>query len=196
MIFDKASLDTLRKAIKSRMSDKRYIHTIGVEKMALALGQILIPEKLGELSCAALLHDVAKELPYEEHIALLKNSQVYYTEDDLLSKPALHSIAAVPLIERDFPEYATTDILSAVANHTLGAPDMSVFDEIIFISDYSEEGRTYPVCIDVRNLLLDGIREDKSTEENMSILHRASLRATVSTVESLTRRNETINKKT
>ena len=196
MNFDRETLDSLREAVRTRISEKRYIHTLGVEKMAIALGSVLLPERLDELSAAAILHDVAKELTFDEHLALLKGSDVPYTQDDILSRPALHSIAAVPLIMSEFSEFATPDILSAVANHTLGAPGMSVFDEIIFISDYAEEGRTYPVCIEVHDFLLNKLDNNRSYEENVDALHLASLKATVSTVDSLTRRNEIINPKT
>ena len=196
MNFDKNTLDELRETIRTRISEKRYVHTLGVERMAVALGEILLPERIDELAVAALLHDVAKELTYEAHIELLKSSDVRYTKEDLLSKPALHSIAAVPLILREFPKFATHDILSAVANHTLGAPEMSIFDEIIFISDYAEEGRTYPICIEVHNFLMSEINKNHTYAENVLALHSASLKATVSTIDSLTRRNEIINPRT
>lgn len=196
MIFDNDSIVRLRSLVKARLSEKRFIHTLGVEKLAVQLAEVLLPEKVSELSVAALLHDVAKELSYEEHIALLKGSDVKYTEEDLSIKPALHSIAALPLISEFFKEYATPDVCSAVANHTLGAPDMSVFDEIIFISDYAEEGRTYRTCIEVRNYLLDNVRKENSVAENIRSLHIASLKSIESTVESLTKRNEKINSRT
>ncbi len=196
MIFDNESVEKLRSLIKGFLSEKRYAHTIGVEKMARRLGEMLIPDRVDELSVAALLHDVAKELSYEEHLSLLEGSDVSYTEDDLSVRPALHAIAAVPLIRRVFAEYATADVLSAVANHTLGAANMSVFDEIIFISDYAEEGRTYPACIEVRNFLIESISREKTLNENISALHKASLRATESTIESIALRNEKVNPRT
>lgn len=196
MIFDNDSIARLRALIKARLSQKRFIHTLGVEKLARHLGEVLLPDKVDELSVAALLHDVAKELSYDEHLELLKDSGIEYTSEDLQIKPALHSIAALPLIESEFKEYATHDVLSAVYNHTLGAPDMSVFDEIIFISDYAEEGRTYRTCIEVRNYLYDNIRKEKALCDNIRSLHIASLKSIASTVEALTRRNEMINTRT
>lgn len=196
MIFNNDSIILLRSLIKERLSEKRYQHTLGVENLARRLGAVLLPDKVDELSVAALLHDVAKEMSYEEHVSLVKNSGVRYSEEDLLIKPALHSLAAVPVIISDFKEFATKDILSAVTNHTLGAPNMSVFDEIIFISDYAEEGRTYPTCIEVRNYLLANIMGDRSSLDNVNALHIASLKSIESTIESLGRRKEMINTRT
>ena len=196
MIFDDNTISSLRYEVKQRLSEKRYKHTLGVEKMARALGEILIPEKIDELSVAALLHDIAKEMTYEDHLKLISESSISYSDDDLATRPALHSFAAAPVVQRDFPEYATKDILSAVTNHTLGAPNMSVFDEIIFISDYAEEGRTYYSCIEVNRNLFDNLRSHKPYDENIRILHEASLKAVRSTISSLSVRKEKINTRT
>lgn len=196
MIFDDVVLSTLRTSVRERLSDKRYLHTLGVEEMAKFLGRILVPEKLGELCAAALLHDIAKELTFDDQMAILSSSDVIYTEEDVLAKAALHSIVAVPVIKRDFPEYTTVDIISAVANHTLGKDGMSTFDEIIFVSDYSEAGRTYPSCRKVREYLLKNISADKTPDENLKVLHAASLDAVNFTIESLVSRGEQIHSRT
>ena len=42
-------LDSLRKSISSRLSYKRFIHTVGVEDTALFLAEHCLPEKAYEL---------------------------------------------------------------------------------------------------------------------------------------------------
>ena len=196
MIFDENSIDKLRESVRSRISAKRYQHTLGVEEMARCLGSVLMPEKLSELRVAALLHDIAKEIDYNEQVDLVKSSDLLYTDEDLAAAPAVHSIAAVPVIIRDFPEYATDDVLSAVANHTLGNVGMSVFDEIIYISDYTEAGRTYPACKAVRAYLLDNISAKNSYTDNVKYLHKGILTSIESTVNSLEQRREWIHSRT
>ena len=196
MIFESCDIARLRLLVKDRISEKRYQHTLGVEKLAEYLGTVILPNKLDELAVAALLHDVAKEMSYDDHVQLLRDSNVSYTDEDLTVKPALHAIAAVPLIQRDFSEYATSDVCSAVKNHTVGEPGMSIFDEIIFISDYAEEGRSYRTCIEVREYLISNVKQENTFEENVRHLHEACLTSINSTVESLTNRKERINTKT
>ena len=196
MIFDDRMIDRLRLSVKDRLSDKRFKHTLGVENMARRLGEIIIPERLDELRVAALLHDVAKELSFEEQLSLLSHSTVKFTKEDVDTRPALHSIAAIPLIKREYPEYATDNVLSAVANHTLGDENMSAFDAIIYISDYAEEGRTYRTCCEVRDYLINNVRYGRTMEENLQALHSASLSATESTIWSLSLRGEKIHTKT
>ncbi len=196
MIFDDFALNTLRSEVQKRLSKKRYEHTIGVEKMAMFIGNIILPDKIDELCVASLLHDIAKEMCYEEQLDLLINSNVNYTREDLAVKPALHSFTAVPVVKEDFSQYATEDVLSAVFNHTLGAPGMSVFDEIIFISDYAEDGRLYPICNEVNNFIKTNMSREKSKDENLVILHQASITAIKSTIDSLKKGKEAINKRT
>ena len=196
MIFDSNSIDRLRLLVKDFLSPYRFKHTEGVEEMSAYIGRILLPERVDELRVAALLHDITKELSYEDHLELLNSSSINYTQEDLQTKPALHSISAVPFIERNFKDYATSDVLSAVANHTLGVDNISLFDEIIFISDYVEIGRTYPTCIEVRKYLIDNLNTNKSFTENLTVLHRASILAIDYTIQSISQRGEIVNSKT
>ena len=196
MIFDENSINSLRSAVKSMLSEKRYVHTLGVEDMARHLGMIIIPDRIDEICVAALLHDIAKEIPHDEQIALLSSSDVAYTDEDIATKAVIHSFAALPVINNTFPEFATDDVLSAVANHTLGNDNMSVIDEIIYISDYAEAGRTYQTCKEVREYLLENITADKLYEDNLCALHKALLTSVEATIVSLEKRGEKINSRT
>ena len=50
-------LDTLRQRVGTGMSEKRYRHTLGVEREIARLGEIYLPDRIQELRAAALLHD-------------------------------------------------------------------------------------------------------------------------------------------
>ena len=91
--------------------------------------------------------------------------------DDLEIKPALHSISGAELIKREFPLFATESIISAVYNHTVGSPDMDLFSQIIFISDYIEPGRVYPYSIELRNFFFDGLKECCDDNSKLKLLH-------------------------
>lgn len=188
-------IDALRDAVRAYMSEKRYVHTLGVEEMAKQLAKYCLPDKIAPIRCAALLHDIAKEMPKEEQLSVLA-SMPEITDSDLASSPAHHAFCAPYLIKRDFPEFATTDILSAVFNHTTGHPDMSLFDEIIFLADYIEEGREYAECIRIRESLLNKLRSAKDAEECLLWLHKAVIAELDSTLLSLTKRGMYINERT
>lgn len=157
-------LSALRDRVKARMSAKRFSHTVGVERMAERLGLLIIPEEVSELRAAALLHDIAKEIPLEEQILLLKKENFPLTDRDLRSPGVIHSFAGPIVVKRDFPDFSSDKILNAVLFHTVGDAQMSVFDKIIFVSDYTEDTRVYDSCIAVRELLLSGIDELNKSE--------------------------------
>ena len=139
------------------------------------------------------MHDITKELSIEEERKLLKLSGECVFEDE--SEGVLHSLTAPYVIKRDFPSFSDGKILSAVDNHTMGAPDMSVLDEIIFLADFIEEGRSYEASVRVRNFVFSNMKEGKYGE-NRKILHRACLMEIASTIENLTRKNMRTSEKT
>ncbi len=182
--YSSEKLDELRNRVKERISEKRYLHTLGVEKTAAILAMHFCPEKETILRAAALLHDIAKEIPYEEQIAFTEADGFRLTDEDLKTRPVLHSFAAPYLIKRDFPDFALPEILSACFNHTVGAPDMSIFDEIIFVADFIEDGRTYSSSLAVRTALFEILsKADKA--DKLKGLHSALISSINSTLSHL-----------
>ena len=169
------SEELLQKA-KTYMSERRWAHTLGVKDAALALGKFLLPGEDEKIFAASILHDIAKEKSTEEQCELIRQYGIYVSDEDLRTKPAIHAPAGAALIMRDFPDLATDDILSAVANHTLGAPDMSLMDKIIYIADYIEDGRTAAPCIQVRDFIYDNLTAD-DISYNTRVVNRAIVMA-------------------
>ena len=185
-------IEQLRSEVRARLSEKRFLHTLGVERAAIRLGRGLMPDMLGEITCAALLHDISKELPIQDQIAMLINANLIPDITSAPPDPVIHSYTAPLVIKRDFPDVATPNVLSAVKNHTVGAPDMSVFDAIIYIADFVEETRTYSACIEVRDALFSGF-EAADAKERLNMLYWACLRATDHTIYTLQEKGKPID---
>ena len=196
MVFTKDKLDELRDAVKEHLDSRRYTHTLGVEQCAIYLGEIFCPELVPSLQVAALLHDVAKNKSLEEKFELIKSIGYKMTEDDVITSAAYHSFAAPGAIKKYFPDFFEENICSAVFNHTLGAPDMSLFDEIIFIADYIEEGRTYPACVYVRDTLYSELNSAVEFDEKKKALHWAVVKAIEYTVNKISMDNFPVHPKT
>ena len=196
MIYNENQLSQLRDAVKKRLSEKRFAHTLGVEDAAASLAEYILPDRVSELRAAALLHDISKELCDEEQIAIMRASLSDVTESDILSPPIYHSLTAPFIISRDFPLFATDDILSSALNHTVGAPDMSLFDEIIFVSDYIEAGRSYCSCVSVRERLMSCVERSIDKEACISALHDATIASLENTIISLIERGRFLHEKT
>ena len=98
-------LEDLRKSVSLRMSEKRYIHTLGVEKAAILLSEYCLPEKRDQLAIAALFHDITKEMPYDAQISLLAEEGINFgSEADIFS--VIHSFTAPYVVKKEFPEFA------------------------------------------------------------------------------------------
>ena len=192
MICD-ARLSALRDAVSGVLGEKRYRHTLGVEEAAVTIGEFCLPDKLYELSCAALLHDIAKEMPMDEQLSIMQRSGVEFTEEDYASKALFHSFAAPTVIKERFSSFATSEVLSAVFKHTAADPVMSVFDEIIFIADFVEEGREYSACKERRTRLLSGLKDARTPEERLSVLHIAVLDVIDFTIKFLEEKGKAVN---
>ena len=133
MQFSEYMIDKLRDRLSLELSPKRYEHTLGVERAAISLSAFFPEISRSELSVAALLHDVAKELPPDEQIRLAKAYLCELEEEDRSSPQVIHALAAPARILEEFSGFATPHVLSAVLKHTTGSEDMSVFDKIIFL---------------------------------------------------------------
>lgn len=195
MIYDEKSLDALKESVEIRMSPERFLHTLGVMETATYLADFCMPRSKFDIAVAALLHDVAKELTFDEQMSLIKSFNLKIDKEELNAPKTLHAQTARIIIERDFSEYATEKILNAVKYHTVGSPDMSLFDEIIFLSDFIEPNRKYASCISLREEVYNGLSRT-SKEENILLIHNAVVRAIDFTIANLIKNKRFISPKT
>ena len=139
-------LAKLKEILRIDLSAERFAHSLSVLQEAENLGQHhgLDEASLEKLRLAALLHDCAKnfcdERPFAE-INALCHSQDIALDDFCANAPWLaHSFAGAALARA---KYGVTDaeVLSAIACHTFGKPNMSIIDKIIYIADFIEVTR-------------------------------------------------------
>lgn len=177
MKYTGSQINTLRLEVGKRLSEKRFEHTLGVEKTAVLIGEKIMPESVDKLRVAALLHDISKEYSEAEYLELIKNNNLPFTDEDEKTPALWHSITAPCVLRLYFPEFADEQVLSAVYNHTVGSPDMSVFDEIILLADYIEEGRSYKSCVDLRRSFFAEFNDASDVEGAVEALHRAVVKS-------------------
>ena len=145
-------LKQAKELVRSRLSDKRYEHTINVKKMAVKLAKHYgtDPE---QAALAALLHDAAKELPKDEMRAIMQAYPEYAQGGEARPTPVWHGICAAILART---EWGVEDeaVLSAIACHTAGKPGMSRLDKIVYLADMSSKERDWPGVNKLRKLEL------------------------------------------
>ena len=196
MKYNEKQLEILRQNVKSTLSEKRFLHTLGVERASLRLAEYFPELDKSELSAAALLHDITKEISVEGHIELAKSVGVNLTGEQLESREILHSVTAPYAVIQNYPEFASDNVLSSLKNHTTASAGMSLFDEIIYIADYVEDGRTYPACVEVRDMLFSGLKAATDEQERLTALHKATLKSLENTINKLLFQGRILNERT
>ena len=147
-----------RTRLRRMISHKRYLHSLGVEKMAreLASRYAVDPERAG---LAGLLHDCGKDLRKETQVVLSELIEQYTTgSDDALT----HADLGAEIAQSVF-EVTDQEILSAIRKHTLGGAGMTDMEKIIYLADFIEPGRRFPGMIAIKEAVFcnlnDGILE-------------------------------------
>ena len=139
-----------KELVRSRLSDKRYEHTLNVRKMAVKLAKRHDADE-DRAALAALLHDAAKEISKDEMRAIMKAHPEYAEGGEERPTPVWHGICAAILART---EWGVKDeaILSAIACHTAGKPGMSKLDKILYLADMSSAERDWPGVNKLRKL--------------------------------------------
>ena len=121
-----------KELVRSRLSDKRYEHTLNVKKMAVKLAKRYGVDE-DKAALAALLHDSAKEISKDEMRELMRQYPQYAEGGEERPNPVWHGICAAILART---QWGVEDeaILSAIACHTAGKAGMSKLDKVVYLA--------------------------------------------------------------
>lgn len=139
------------------LSEERFKHTLSVADWAekLAGHHGLDPVKT---RCAALAHDLAKEIPIKDQLSLARHWNLLRYPEDEQTPHILHGYLAAYWLEH-FYKVDDQDLLAAIANHTLGRPGMSRFEMLIYSADMTEPKRDFPKVDNLRQSLYDNLEK-------------------------------------
>ncbi len=185
-------INVLRKEITLRLGDYRARHVLSTEEEAAKLAKLYIPEKEQYVRISALLHDITKEYDLQKQLQIIDEFDIIVDSAVFSSPKVFHSVTAPKIIERDFPEFATDEVLSSVRKHTAGSADMTVFDCIIYLADYIEPTRKFPDCAELREYFWTGIQNCKDEEEKLFHLHKTMVLSFDLTIKNLICENSVI----
>lgn len=189
-------LSILRQSISTRMSERRFAHTLGVEDMAARIAEICCPEKVNLLRAAALLHDITKELTVEEQKEIVHKHNLEMSRDMQEAPSTQHAFTASLVIPELYPHLADEEIINAVRYHTTGRADMTLSEKIIYLSDYIDCTRTYPDCVELRDMFWGADISWMTEQERIMHLDRVLLRSFDMTIADLKARNKNISRET
>lgn len=121
-------------------SPKRLMHINLVKDKALKLARIYGAD-LDKVEIAALLHDSTKLMP--DALTMDWAKQVVNFEDiKCIPKGCLHAYSAAYLARNKFL-IDDLDVINAIIYHCSGKKNMSLLEQIIYVSDFIEPSRTF-----------------------------------------------------
>lgn len=120
----------------------RYKHSVGVMEMALKLNDYYhYGVDANKITVASMLHDYTKNYDDDSNLELIKKYLPNLINEELLGASQIwHSFSGSIIAEIEF-NINDSDILNAIYYHTIGRPNMSALEKLIFISDYIEKNR-------------------------------------------------------
>jgi len=155
---------TAKLLAKLMLDEKRYQHTLNVEKLAAELGEIYSLD-VDKLRISALLHDILKNAPKDILLHRAGQGGIIKRIKDK-PKQTLHGFAAADYAEKEMG-ITDEDILWAVRSHTCGRSGMNDFEKVIYLADMLCEGRKF----DKRDYLLGLARKNLDMAMYEALVH-------------------------
>ena len=128
----------LETMIKDRMKDKRWKHTCSVANLAK---EIAISNHLDgrQAYVAGMLHDVAKEMPYDDSLKIMQESYAQYVDKPV---PIWHQWISAYVAKNEFL-IEEQEILDAIEFHTTGHIPMPKIAKCVYVADKLDPLRGY-----------------------------------------------------
>ena len=124
--------------LKENVSEHRLQHILGVEQTCIDLARCHGVDE-SKAATAGLMHDLAKFFPPQKLLKIATKAKIPVDEVCRRSPHLLHAeVGAV--VAREFG-VRDPEILTAIGNHTLGAPGMDKLSCVVFIADAVEPNR-------------------------------------------------------
>lgn len=153
--------------------------------MAERLGALYAPDQIPLLRAAALLHDITKEFSLQTQLQILKKFDIITYYSDEISPKTLHARTAACQIPEQYPAFASPVVIDAVRWHTTGRAGMTVCEKIIYLADYIDMSRTFPDCVELREMFWCADPESMNPAEREAHLRRVLISSFDRTVRAL-----------
>ncbi len=170
-------IDEMRRELQRRLKRGRFAHSIGVANTAVKLAKRFGADET-KAYVAGLLHDCAREFENEEFPAQAEVRGIKINPVERAIPLLLHAYIGAKMI-REIYGVDDEEISQAIYRHTVGAPNMTTLDKIIYFADMIEPNRNYPGVDKLRALAqtadLDEILLTALSESIIFVVQKNSL---------------------
>ena len=156
MVFN-MNFDSYKSIIRDLLDDYRYNHSLCVAEEAKRLA-ILYNEDIENAYLAGLLHDITKNFTIDEHLNIFSKFDIILSDVEKKSIPIWHGISASAYVKHILG-INEEKIISAIRYHTTAKSNMSLFEKLIYLADYTSADRNYPDVDVMRRLVNESIEE-------------------------------------
>lgn len=139
-------LDRYRELLHGKLNPRRLFHSECVSECAGVLAE-RYGASVEKARLAGLLHDVMKNAPANEQLALMPD----ITPLELLNSKVWHQISGEAFLRQN-GIVTDEEILGAVRWHTTGKAGMTLLEKIIYVADFISADRDYKDVEVVRRL--------------------------------------------
>ncbi len=133
-------IEALKKDVIHKLKDDqdRLKHTLGVYETAIKLAKHYQLDVF-KISVASLYHDYTKNDDLSIQKKLLTKTEIKTYE----KYPVMyHALSAAKQLTQTY-DIHDQDILLAITSHIWGRPQMSIYEKVVFVSDYADPNRKY-----------------------------------------------------
>ena len=131
-------IEQIIEELKNTLSEKRYIHSLGVMEMCETLAKIYGVDT-EKAKIAGLLHDIAKETTSEEKLEYAKQHNIEVDEIEKANPQILHGKIGAHIAKEKYG--VSKEIQNAIEYHTETNPNMDTLAKIVYVSDKTELNR-------------------------------------------------------
>ena len=132
--------------LKTMLTKERFLHSLGVRDMAVELAESFGADtKKAEI--AGLLHDNAKNM--DNILERCADLEVELDDFEREHAQLVHAKLGAETAKCIFG-ITDADIVNAIRWHTVGRPQMSLLEKIVFVADLTERGRRFPDIDEIR----------------------------------------------
>ena len=171
------TIKEMARTLQRRLKRDRFVHSVGVANTALKLAKRFGADE-NKAYIAGLLHDCAREFENYELPAQAELRNIPITPVERAMPLLLHAYIGAKMI-REVYGVDDAEIAQAIHRHTVGAPDMTTLDKIIYFADMIEPNRNYPGVDELRGLIetstLDEILLTALSESIIFVVQKNSL---------------------
>lgn len=150
-------LGFFRRLVAEKLPYERFQHSIGVEVLAGELASRFGLD-VYEAQLAGITHDLAKSFSLREQLKMAEKWNLILYPEDREHPQVIHGRISAYILKEEYG-VINQDTLNAVANHTLGRPNMSELEMVIYSADLTEPGRNYDGVDKLRQKLYYDLRE-------------------------------------